>query len=281
MPHDAQITRDHPGCLLFLVDQSGSMADPFGGSTESGGSKADEVAAVINRFLDDLVNKCTRAEGVRDYFDVGVIGYGASVGPAFAGVLAERSLVPLSEVADNPDEIQNRSRKSSDGAGGIVEENIQFPVWFKPTAAGGTPMAEAFGQAYTTLQDWIGGHGESFPPIVINITDGEATGADPEGFATSLGDLETANGEVLVCNAHLSSLRAAAIMFPDSEHNLPDQFAQKLFRMSSVLPERMREAAATQGFAVSPNSRAFVFNADVISLITFLDIGTFVEALVR
>jgi hypothetical protein len=55
---------------------------------------------------------------------------------------------------------------------------------------------------------------------------------------------------------------------------LPDEFAQMLFEMSSVLPPRLIGEARREGFAVSERSRGFAFNADLRSLIQFLDIGT-------
>ena len=30
MPYSAEISRTNPSCLLFLIDRSGSMEDPFG-----------------------------------------------------------------------------------------------------------------------------------------------------------------------------------------------------------------------------------------------------------
>jgi hypothetical protein len=55
----------------------------------TGSPKSKFVADVINKTLRDLVVRCTREEGVRDYFDVGVIGYGdAQVRNGLGGPLA-------------------------------------------------------------------------------------------------------------------------------------------------------------------------------------------------
>jgi hypothetical protein len=89
MPYTAEISRTSPSCFVFLIDQSGSMQDPFGGG-ESTKKKADGVADAINKLLQNLVIKCAKEEGVRDYYHVAVIGYGHHVGPAFAGSLAAR-----------------------------------------------------------------------------------------------------------------------------------------------------------------------------------------------
>src|SRR5579864_1005709 len=100
MPYSAEISRANPSCFLFVIDQSGSMNDSIGGS-ETGKRKADGVSDAVNRLLQELTLKCVRAEGqVWDYYSVGVIGYGASVGPAYGGALAGRELVPISQLAD-------------------------------------------------------------------------------------------------------------------------------------------------------------------------------------
>ena len=106
--YSAEISRSDPSCFLFIIDQSGSMSDPFGAS-----SKAGSVSDAINRLLQNLIIKCAKSEGIRDYYHVGVIGYGASVGPAFGGVLAGKELVPISEIADNPSRLEKRSEESS------------------------------------------------------------------------------------------------------------------------------------------------------------------------
>lgn len=273
MPYTAEISRSNPSCLLFLIDRSGSMDDPFGAG-ESKRKKADGVSDAINRLLQNLVIKCAKSEGIRDYYDVGVIGYGDQVGPAFGGALAGRNLVPISEIADNPDRVEERTRKVDDGAGGLVDETIKFPVWFDAVSRGGTPMCKALSSAADVLSTWLAQHPSSFPPIVINITDGESTDGDPTEAAEKLRGLSSDDGNVILFNLHLSSHRATPVEFPDSEEGLPDKYARLLFRMSSLLPPYMRSAAADEGYVVSDGSRGFVFNADMVSVIRFLDIGT-------
>jgi hypothetical protein len=54
MPYTAEISRGNPSCFVFLIDQSGSMADVFGAG-EGNQKKADGVADAINRLLQNLV----------------------------------------------------------------------------------------------------------------------------------------------------------------------------------------------------------------------------------
>jgi hypothetical protein len=273
MPYTAEISRGNPSCFLFLIDQSGSMDDEFGAG-ESKRKKADGVADAINRLIQNLVIKCAKSEGVRDYYHVGVIGYGAKAGPAFGGALAGKELAPISEIADNPARVEERTKKVDDGAGGLVDQTVKFPIWFDAVAKGGTPMCGALGQAKSTLERWLADHPACFPPIVINISDGESTDGDPTAAAEAVQALASEDGNVLLFNVHLSSHRATPIEFPDGEDSLPDNYAKLLFNLSSVLPEYMRLMAQSEGYAVSDGTRGFVFNADMVAVIRFLDIGT-------
>ena len=271
MPYQAEISRSNPTSFLFLIDQSGSMEDPWAGS--DGQSKADALATVINRLFTEIVIKCSKDEGVRNYFEIGVLGYGDKVTSALSGTFGERVFVPVSEIADAPIRVEDRVQKVSDGAGGLVEQSVKFPVWFQPHARGGTPMCEALTRARDYLAGWIAAHPRAFPPIVFNITDGEATDGDPSAAAAALRDLATDDGNALLFNVHLSSHRGK-VELPDSEEGLADDFARRLFRMSSVLPPHLQAEARAEGYQVSERTRGFVFNADLAAVIQFLDIGT-------
>jgi hypothetical protein len=274
MPYVAEISRANPSCFLFIIDQSGSMQDPFGGG-DAKRTKAAGLADAINRLLQNLVIKCAKSEGIRDYYYVGVLGYGGKgIGPAFNGSLSSRQLVPISDIGNHPARVEQRTKKVDDGIGGIIEQTVKFPIWFDPIAEGGTPMCEALNQATSVVVDWLTKHPNCFPPIVINISDGESTDGDPSTAAYDLMNLTSTDGSVLLFNLHISSSAHRPIEFPDSESGLPDSHAKLLFNMSSPLPEYMRRMVSQEGVAVSYNTRGFVFNADLVSVIRFLDIGT-------
>jgi hypothetical protein len=67
MAYSAEISRDNPTCILFVIDQSGSMDERMA----TGKPKADFVADVLNKTIYTLVTNCTKADGVRNYFDIG------------------------------------------------------------------------------------------------------------------------------------------------------------------------------------------------------------------
>ncbi len=273
MAYSAEISRKNPTCFLFLIDQSGSMADPFG-TGESKKRKADGVADAINNLLRELGIRCAKDEGIRDYFHIGVIGYGSHVGPAFGGSLRGKDLVPISQVAENPARVDQRKVKVEDGAGGLVDEEKRFPLWFDPVADGGTPMCQAFGMAKTVLSGFLSQNPNCFPPVVIHFTDGESTDGDPTGAMQAVTSLSSSDGKVLLFNCHISSAPGVPIAFPNSTEGLPDQYAMMLFNSASELTPYMRETATRYGFNLQSGAKGFTFNADLVLVIQALDIGT-------
>ena len=279
MPYTADISRTNPACFLFLIDQSGSMTSPLAG--QPGQLKKDQAAQALNRVLDEISLRCSRGMDVRDYFHIGIIGYKtdytgtAAIASLLNGTAPQQPFLPISQVVEQA-EIEERQAKESDGAGGLVEVTRRFPVWVHPTAEYGTPMCQTLDLASRAIQDWITQNPDSFPPIVINISDGMPTDGDPVISAQQITELQTSDGNALIFNIHLSNINAIPCQYPGSVTEVPqgDEYAPMMFRMSSILPESSRRQAASLDLPVNENSRGYVFNANMESLVQFLDIGT-------
>lgn len=273
MPYAAEISRANPTCFVFLIDQSGSMADRFGGG-EAAISKAQFLADVVNRTLHDLVLRCSSTEEIRNYYEIAIIGYGSNVGSAYCGQLAGKTLVSISDVANNPARLDQRQKKVPDGAGGLVEQTVRFPVWVEPQASGQTPMCNAFAMVNDIVTQWVGSHRAAFPPTILHITDGESTDGDPSEIAKKVLGLATSDGQALVFTCHVSSQAGAKAEYPAGAANLPNDFARLLFALSSVIPPAFKTTAQSMGISLSEGARAFVFNADPVALAQFFEIGT-------
>ena len=279
MPYTADISRTNPVCFLFLIDQSGSMSQALSG--QAGQLKMDQAADAINRILHTVALRCSQGKDIRDYFDLGVIGYhtDGSGNPIITSVLPETTpeqpFLPISKVVDVA-EMTEKQVKVSDGAGGLVEVTQRMPVWLHPHAQFGTPMRTAFETAARAIEDWVTRHPNSFPPIIINVSDGNSTDGDPEPQAQRIRELRTNDGNALIFNVHLSEVSSNPIQYPNRADDLPrgDEYSSLMFRMSSVLPASSRSQAETLGLPVNENSRGYVFNADMTALVQFLDIGT-------
>ncbi len=259
------IDRSHPGCIVFLIDQSGSMQQGFGGTQQT---KAAALALAVNRLIRNLVLQCQRGEEVRDYYQLAVIGYGSTVGPVLGGNLQGQYLVPISIIADYP------LRMATDSLPGNPELTVELPVWIDPKADGGTPMIAALNLAGSFLVDWANNHPGSFPPIVVNISDGASTDGDPRPMGDQLRGIHTVDGNLLLFNVNISDEPIRPIEYPNSPNALPNPYAKALFEMSSELTPYMLAVARGMDLPVAPGARGFVFNADSAKLSEFLDVGT-------
>src|SRR5262249_22411077 len=261
-----------PGCVIFLLDQSGSMIDGIAGSKQR--SKAEALASTINRFISDMITECLKGEPTpRHFFDVAVIGYRTDgegrfiVGPAFQGPLEGQPMVSVVDLFHHP--LREVVKEVDDGEGGLITR----PSYRRDGqgAEGGTPMTMGLDYCSQLAMNWINTHNDSFPPIVIHITDGEATDGtrdQVEMAAETLRNLATSDGNALLFNCHLSATAGfGSVMFPDTDGSLPDEFARMLFRMSSLLPEKCLEVAKGKGFEVTPGARGMVFNGDATAMI--------------
>ncbi|MGV1927933.1 VWA domain-containing protein [Agrobacterium tumefaciens] len=269
--YTAEISRTTPSAFLFVIDQSGSMDERM----ETEQTKAQFVADVLNKTLYQLVIRCTRSEGVRNYFDVGVIGYGGdTVKSGFAGALSGNILHPLSDIEANPLRIEERTKRVPDGAGGLVDQKTKFPVWFEATSAGGTPMSAAMREAAEALVEWCDAHPDSYPPTIIHVTDGQSTDGDPTGIADALRQLSTNDGECLLFNLHISTGGGQPVVFPASDAGL-DDYGRLLLNMSSPFPGHLISPAKDKGYdSVSSESRFFGYKAGYEAIVDFFDIGT-------
>jgi hypothetical protein len=265
--YQAPISRDNPTLFCFLLDQSGSMNDPFGGQKGTI-SKAQGLADAVNGILVDIVMRCSEGTAIRDYFDVSVIGYGSEkgrVGLVLGGALEGKEIVPISQIGLYPKRFQDKT---------VDDQVYSYPLWVEALGGADTPMCSAFNRMHGIVQGWIKKHRQAFPPIVIHITDGEATDGDPSTPARKLRDLSTDDGNVLLFNCHLSSTVSPPIVFPDQANIIPDVFGQKLFNMSSTLTPYMQQAATSLEYPATNKSRGFIFQANLSNVIHFLDIGT-------
>ncbi len=284
VPYDTRINRDRPACFVFLIDQSGSMKDNWGGDTSK--SKAEMVALYVNNAMNELINACQKTEAEpRHYFDIAVIGYGKKSDEAhilWEGNLAGKTFVSPAELKQNPTgnngeiEIIRRTFKG--------ETKVKIPVvyWFSPVAKSLTPMGSAFDKCTEILEDWTAQHTNSFPPIVINITDGEQTDCEDSKLlekAHQLRQTKTFYGKTLLFNVHISSMTDASVVFPERMDELPNNKQSRLlYEMSSMLPLAFKQRIATEvkktDLRENTEYVAMTFQASVSDMIKCLDIGT-------
>jgi len=278
VPYIQPICKGREACILLLLDESCSMEEPLGHGSQR---KCDVLARAVNTWLQYMAIRSSGDNGINGVADIGIYGYRTDsnantiVESLFQGPLAGETLPSIVEIGNNPLGIETVTKLLVDeDTGEIIETPSQMPVWVDLKSEGGSPLCGMLYHAYDIIEQWIAAHLRSFPPIVINVTDGESQDGDPFPYAEALTNLNTEDGNVLLFNCHLSMTSDDPCLFPSTDEVLPDKLARDLFRMSSVLPESFICHANADGFDLQPNARGMAFNADKSTLIRFLEYVT-------
>ena len=272
MPYNAGITRNNPALLFIIIDQSVGMQSILPGSNYP---KSTMLSTVINRMINDLTIRCSKGEDFYDYFHIGLIGYGSHTGSLWKGILADRDIIPISEVAENPIWIEQRTKKVDDGNGGLVDVKIDFPIWVDAAAEGPSKMKEAFHIAYDHVSTWIQQHKSAFPPLILHIAGPSRPTTDLRAALTRIRQLSTDDGNVLLMNLLVSDEYDQQNIYPNDPSTLEGNYDRLLFETSSRLPDKwFAIAVESMGMGIEPGARMFVSNADITAIIRFLEIGT-------
>lgn len=257
MSHEAFMSSNHPGCLIFMIDQSGSMSSEWRGADQT---LAYGAAKAVNQVLAELVARCRDGERISPRVRVGLFGYASPDGNQRVDWASTNTspegdgLMCISSVADVRDEV-------------LDEENEKWMPWVvQEVYGGGTPMMLAIHEVTGVAETFAQNHTDSFPPVIINVTDGEANDMESSDIPNEvhpLTSISTADGNALMCNIHISATAEAPAFLPASEDGLPDEFSKNLFRASSVVPEQMAKVGRKMGIPDIPEgARLFAYNAN-------------------
>ena len=179
-----------------------------------------------------------------------------------------------------------------DGEGGIVEVDIQEPVWVEPAKVGtDANMLGAFQLAKGIAQKWMKNNPQYPAPMIVNISGGmphyggkqvHECMKETTVLAKEIMSLSNEDGNVLVCNVHIDKSRSDTIVFPDDRNKLKQEEAQFLFDISSEVPasffsfiNKSYPCGIQESCGVG--SRCYVCNltpSNLISLIPSFDYGS-------
>jgi hypothetical protein len=277
------ITRKNPTAILFLIDQSGSMASMINYKNKYI-KYSEAVCDMINSSFYELISRCTKSEGIRDYFEICIVGYGGnsaeSVEILWENNLKGKNWISITELKS---EAQFKEQEVETNIRGILKKEIKkVPFWFTAVDGHETPMGKAFDKAYELLVDWITmeNHQSAYPPVVINITDGaqsDCTNDELLHKAEKIKSIHTTDGNVVLLNCHISNTDEKSVLFPLSANELPnDIYANNLFEASSKMPSiYSRRISTIRGDKDDfLNYKGMAYNANVDVLFNLIDIGT-------
>ena len=143
-------------------------------------------------------------------------------------------------------------------------------------------MCHVLYHAHQVLSQWIQQHPDSFPPIVIHISDGESQDGDPIPYAEAVRNLATNDGNVLLFNCHLSMTPGRPVHVSLGARWLARRVGPSAVQhVQRVARDRSTAAPWLKGIALQPGARGMAFNADMVVLVKFLDMGTRALAVVN
>jgi hypothetical protein len=241
MPYERKVERAHPTLIQMILDDSGSMKTPMPGS---GDPRYRLVETYASTILTELLARSTELAGttptVRPRYYLDIIKYGTDPHPWSA------------EELDIESAATQFDKENSLGLGAKLE---------------GTDAARAFQTAYDRLQTMINNprYRDSFPPMVFHLTDGESE-TDASAVAEKIAELSTSDGNLLVVNAFIGTQTNLSYSGPadfpgyvtEAEVG-PNEDNLRLFRMSSVMPETIRQNLVNDGIfqKIRDGSRLF------------------------
>ncbi len=228
--YEKKISVANPGLILFLLDDSGSTADGFPGTTDPVYKWIERYSGII---LKELLARSTQMQGnrvaIKPRYYTSVLPYGTETTVWGDLIMDIESTVKKYTGAEN-----------SLGLGGHLE---------------GTDAKKAFEKAFNILQKAMKEERfrDSFPPMLFHLTDG-LSATDATAVAEKIGNLATGDGNVLVVNAFIGTQTSLEYKGPEDfpgytveDEAGPSEDNVRLFRMSSKMPETIRQNLVEDG----------------------------------
>ena len=264
-----QFSSAHPGLIVYVVDQSGSMSEFY----PEGGTKAKFAQLAVSSAINNIITANGAGETIKDRAFISIIGFGKSVQNIRSG--------KLSEFANNPYRIETVIKKQSDGNGGFVEVEEQYPVYFDPVADGLTPLAEALGNVKLLFQGFMEKYPESPYPVAMIVTDGmpRSEGVDDaveEANAIAVAnEIKAMGGLILPC--HMGDGKNRCVL-PNSDDQLNSKqavFTSKIASKGKDLSQEQKDAARKMELGNITNETIIMaIDAGPTTLTDFLNFGS-------
>ena len=264
----------------MLVDCSLSMLQPnYIGALNR--SKMEITELTCNMMIDELVERCSRHGYVRNYYDIAVIGYSHDeVRSLLPG--DSQGFTPMNRLAEMAPMLKTITAHNIPLETGPRDINISYRPWIEPRAGGATPMCEALAYAYSLVDTWCRDldHRDSFPPIVINITDGVGNDSDTAALidiSSRITSTRTNDGYTLFFNVLLTSnpVEYRVALPHKSKYKTTNRDAMTLFQMSSLIPKCMEEEMAyLLDLKHRGPYRGFMIDFAPVDLMSILNTGT-------
>jgi len=283
------MSRANPGLMVFLVDCSASMSFPLLRSTTDKNqsiSKFQAAATILDSVLFQCTTKCASEDKYKDYVDFVILGYGDSVFSPISKISVSEYPISVKKLDSSYESVEEFSEEELDETNSPIKWiNQDMPL------GGITSMRAGFTMAKKIIQDWVKKHPDSYPPVLLNVSDGMANdlpiiavnGEDALDTAplielcNDIKKIQTNDGNTVIGNIHLSDGKIMNVKFPvsiDEVQKLELKPAETLFEMTSEVPAPWLEKAQGFGLNIRPGGKMYIYNSDFDSFLSFFKFGT-------
>ncbi|MBO7263928.1 MAG: hypothetical protein J6U93_05355 [Alistipes sp.] len=275
------ITRMSRSAVVIAIDSSISMQE-WTMFYHTRMRKMDVATLIANFAIDELVMRSSRSGDMRDYYDIAVLQYsGDGIEPVIAD--EDNGMIHISALHDRiPQPIcYNIVQQTEDGSQSTIP--ISLHEWITPKAYGIAPMYEVLTHIKSLVSKWCDDpfNRKSFPPMVINITDGccgDAEDSELLDMASEIQSIGTKDGTTLLLNIYLANEADESdnILFPSvCDLFSHDHDCQLLYNMSSTLPEELEYIIKDLSDCGRQRPyKCFARNASICEILALVDIGT-------
>ncbi len=238
MNYTVQATQQTPAYIIYLIDVSASMNIQMGDKT-----RIEIVEAALNKAIRQMVFRSTKGSRVSPRYRISIFAYSDHVYDVLDGTKGIDELARKSDVKLRTERLTDTARAFS-----VVERKLKEELSYMKDCPA---------------------------PLIFHMTDGEYTGEDPEPVVNRIMNMRVNDGPVLVENIFISD-DVVDIPITDvkkwtgiiSEDVLKDEYANKLKRMSSPIPESYRELMIDEGYSIQQGAKMLLpgTNLELVSL---------------
>jgi len=256
------ISSNTPVLIIFILDQSSRMAEPFKGNL----TKDEYQCMIVNNFVNDLIFSNSAGDKIKDRFYVAIIGHSNNQAN-------EIRTGYLSLFADNPLQINKVKRKVSDGVGGLVEIEEEEAIYIERFSSGVENQLEAFKLSKELTISWFDKR-KYCSTLIVNISGGfpsnwkEATLVVNEIKKSGIKE-----DNPLIFNLLLDE-NIKGLHFPDLKQIYCESFTNHLyFEWSSYVTEDNIHSALKYELRILKSSKLYS-NQTIESILNLINFGS-------
>lgn len=225
--YTALATSKTPALIIYLLDVSGSMSEPFVSTT-----RIDAVSKALQKIAVKMVQRSTKGAIVASRYRVAMFAYSSQVIDLLGGIKTIDELAKM----------------------GVPQL----------TTLDTTDTAGAFVAAENLLKAELPNMQDHPAPLICHMTDGEYNGSDPMPIAQQIMNMSVPDGNVLIENIYFKAIagvtnaQAWSGMTSAADLQVQDDYAKRLLEISSPLPDSYRSVMQEFGYKLSGGVKMFI-----------------------